>query len=310
MVNLTKSYKSFNIKTQHKNSIILIGNFDGLHLGHQKLFTLAKNYKKKYLLKVGVLNFEPMPKMYFNNKLKNFRISSQQQKIDVLTKLSVDFVITKKFNTEFSKIKSIIFIKKILGKKLKPKFIFVSNNFKFGNKREGDVKQLIQYEKECNYKIVKPKPLFVKKKIISSSLIRSYLQKGKLKKANNLLNRKWSIIGKVKKGKQLGKKIGFPTANIDIKDYVLAAPGVYAVRVKIKNGFSYLKGIANLGYRPTFNGKKILLEVHLFNFSGNLYNKYLTVEFIKFIRKEKKFKDVDQLRKQIKIDLLKVKNIK
>ena len=122
-----------------------------------------------------------------------------------------------------------------------------------------------------------------------------------------MLARRWSIYGKVQKGKQLGKKIGFPTANIDIKDYVLANPGVYAVRVKNTSGNNYLKGIANLGYRPTFNGKKILLEVHLFNFSGNLYNKDLTVEFVKFIRKEKKFKNLNQLRKQIKIDLITAK---
>ena len=141
-------------------------------------------------------------------------------------------------------------------------------------------------------------------------MIRGFLEKGKLEKANKLLKRKWSIQGKVQKGKQLGKKIGFPTANVDIKDYVLACPGVYAVRVLIPNKKNYFKGIANLGYRPTFNGKKILLEVHLFNFSGNLYNKYLSVEFFKFIRKEKKFKNMNQLRKQIKIDLLKTKKIK
>ena len=108
----------------------------------------------------------------------------------------------------------------------------------------------------------------------------------------------------------LGKKIGFPTANIDIKDYVLACPGVYAVRIKMINSSKFIKGIANLGYRPTFNEKKILLEVHLFNFSGNLYNKDLTVEFSKFIRKEKKFKNVEQLKKQIKADLLTAKKTK
>ena len=107
----------------------------------------------------------------------------------------------------------------------------------------------------------------------------------------------------MQKGRQLGKKIGFPTANIDIKNYVLAKPGVYVVRALRHNSTKYIRGIANLGYRPTFNGKKILLEVHLFNFSGNLYNKYLTVEFLNFIRKEKKFKSIDQLKKQIKVDL-------
>ena len=304
MVKLTKIYKNFNINIQHKNSIILIGNFDGVHKGHQKLFSLANRYKKKYSSKIGVLTFEPMPKMFFNTKLKNFRISSLQQKISLLKDLNVDFVINKKFDQKFSKIKSENFIKEILGKKLKPKFIFVSNNFRFGNKREGNVVQLVKFEKLLNYKVVKPRPLLANKKIASSSLIRSFLQKGKLEKANRILNRNWSIDGKVQKGKQIGKKIGFPTANIDIQDYVLACPGVYAVRVKKIGKNNNLKGIANLGYRPTFNGKKILLEVHLFNFSGNLYNKYLTVEFKKFIRKEKKFRNVDQLRKQIKTDLL------
>ena len=304
MVKSTKIYRNFNIKSLHKNSIILIGNFDGIHKGHQKLFLLAKKYKKKYSSKIGVLSFEPMPKMFFNKNLNNFRISSLQQKIDNLQDLNVDFLIIKKFDRKFSKIKYFTFIKEILGKKLKPKFIFVSNNFRFGNKREGNVRQLIKFERVCGYKLVKPQPLLINKKIASSSLVRKLLQKGNLKKANKILNRNWSIIGKVQKGKQLGKKIGFPTANIDIKDYVLACPGVYAVRVKRYGKINYLNGIANFGYRPTFNGKKILLEVHLFNFSGNLYNKYLTVEFKKFIRKEKKFKNVDQLRKQIKTDLL------
>ena len=256
------------------------------------------------------MTFEPMPKMYFNKNLKNFRISNFQQKINLLKKLNVDFVITKKFNYTFSKTKSLIFIKKIIGKELKPRFIFVSNNFRFGNKREGNVKELIKYESLLKYKTVKPQPLLLKNKVISSSLIRKYLQNGKLNNANELLKRKWSIEGKVQRGRQLGKKIGFPTANIDIKDYVLARPGVYLVKVQKKKGLNFIKGIANLGFRPTFNGKKILLEVHLFNFSENLYNKYLKIEFIKFIRPEKKFKNVDQLKKQIKDDLLVAKKTK
>ncbi len=304
MVKQINFYNNFQIKEKDKGSIILIGNFDGLHLGHQKLFKLAKSFKKKYSLNIGVLTFEPMPKMYFNKDLKNFRISNQNQKIDLLKNFNVDFIISKKFNKLFSKTKSKDFIEKILKKRLNARFIFVSNNFRFGYKREGNVKQLINYEKKFNYKIIKPKPLLVKRKIISSSLIRNYLQIGKLAEANRLLNRKWSIEGKVQKGKQLGKKIGFPTANIDIKNYVLAHPGVYAVRAKMIKSSKLINGIANLGYRPTFNGKKILLEVHLFNFSGNLYDKYLSVEFLKFIRKEKKFKNVNQLKKQIKSDLL------
>ncbi|RPG04899.1 MAG: bifunctional riboflavin kinase/FAD synthetase [Pelagibacteraceae bacterium TMED267] len=300
---MVKLYNNFNIKKIHRGSIILIGNFDGLHLGHQKLFKLAKEYKKKNNLKIGVINFDPMPKMFFNKSLKNFRLSNNIQKINSLKNLGVDFVITKKFDKNFSRTKSINFIKNILFKNVNAKFIFVSNNFKFGNKREGDVNLLIRNEKKYNFKVIKPKPLLIDKKIVSSSLIRSLLEKGNLSKANKLLDRNWSIDGIVKKGRQVGKKIGFPTCNIDIKDYVLAKPGVYAVRVLKNRKSKKLKGIANLGYRPTFNQRKILLEVHLFNFSGNLYNKYLSVEFLKFIRNEKKFKNINQLKAQIKIDL-------
>ncbi|MDC1109690.1 bifunctional riboflavin kinase/FAD synthetase [Candidatus Pelagibacter sp.] len=298
-----KFYKNFNILKEHKRSIILIGNFDGVHLGHQKLLRQANIYKKKYKLKIGVVTFDPMPKMYFNKKIKNFKISNIYQKNKILESYGVDFIITKEFNKKFSKIKSDFFIKEFLFKKLKVKYLFVSNNFKFGNNREGDVKKLIQNEVNYNYKIIKPNPLVLNKKIVSSTFIRALLERGNLKLANKLLNRNWTIGGVVQKGRQQGKKIGFPTCNIDIKNYVVAMPGVYAVKVKRKNSNKYLKGIANLGYRPTFNQKKILLEVHIFNFSGNLYNKYLSVEFTKFIRKEKKFKNVNQLRLQIRSDL-------
>ena len=262
-----------------------------------------KNIKKKKKLKIGVVTFDPIPKMFFNKKLKNYRISNLNQKLNIFKKFKVDFVINKKFDKKFSKIKCNKFISEIIYKKLNPKIIFVSNNFRFGNKREGDVKLLKLLEKKYNYKIINPPTLKKKNKTISSSLIRKLLADGKLDLANNYLNRSWSIEGVVKKGRNMGKKIGFPTCNIDIENYVIARPGVYAVKVNILNSNKILKGIANLGYRPTFNQKKILLEVNIFNFSRNLYNKKLTVEFIKFIRSEKKFKGIDQLKKQIKLDL-------
>ncbi|SVD95498.1 uncharacterized protein METZ01_LOCUS448352 [marine metagenome] len=169
------------------NSILLIGNFDGIHVGHQKLFKLAKRYKKKFKLKIGVITFEPVPKMYFNKKLKNFRIYNLNQKKFLIQKLGVDFIITKKFDKNFSKIKYFSFIRNILYKKLRPKFIFVSNNFRFGNKREGDVKKLIKSEKDFCYKIINPRPLIFKNRIISSTYIRKLLSKGNLNYANKLL---------------------------------------------------------------------------------------------------------------------------
>ena len=309
MVKKIKIYNNFKISKNHKNSILLIGNFDGLHLGHQKLFKLAKKYKKKNNLKIGVITFDPIPKMFFNKSLLNYRISNLNQKIIYFKNFNIDFLIVKKFNLQFSKIKALTFIKEIIYKKLKANYIFVSNNFRFGNKREGSVKLLKSLQKKYNYKIINPNPLKKKNKIISSTLIRNLLSNGKIFDVNKLLKRNWAIEGIVKEGRGMGKKIGFPTCNIDLNEYVIAKPGVYAVKVLQGKSKKTLKGIANLGYRPTFNQKKIILEVNIFNFNRNLYNKRLTVKFIKFIRGEKKFKGIDQLRKQIKLDLQIAKKI-
>ena len=303
MVKKIRYYKNFNINKSDKNSIILIGNFNGVHLGHQKLFNSALQYKKKTKLKIGVVTFEPIPKMFFFKNLKNYRILNFNQKLKLLKKFNIDFIINKKFDRKFSKTHCNKFVSEILHKKLNAKCIFVSDNFRFGNKREGDLKLLKFFEKKYNYKIINPLPLKKKNKIISSTLIRKLLKRGKLNLVNKYLNRRWSVEGTVRKGRRMGKKIGFPTCNIEMGNYVIPKPGVYAVNIYIKKNNKFLKGIANLGYRPTFNQKKILLEVNIFNFSGNLYNKKLTVEFVKFIRSEKKFRGIDQLRKQIKSDL-------
>jgi riboflavin kinase/FMN adenylyltransferase len=302
-----KIYNNFIIPRKLKKSILLIGNFDGLHLGHQKVCNEAKKYKKKYKLKLGVLTFNPLPIMFFNNKMKNYRLINDSQKFILLKKMGVDFVINKRFNLKFSKIKSEKFIKNIIVKKIDPKFIFVSNNFRYGNKRKGDVKELITESKKYGFNVIKPEPLRIKKKIVSSTSIRDLLKKGKIKKANKLLSRNWVINGDVQRGRQLGKKLGFPTCNIDINNYILAKPGVYSVKVTIDKSKKILNGIAYLGYRPTFEGKKLLLEVNLFGFNGNLYKKTLNVYFFNFIRRDKKFKNKISLITQMKKDLTKAK---
>ena len=298
-----KIYSGFNIPQNYYNSIILIGNFDGVHLGHQKLFQKARDYKKKFKCKIGVVTFNPMPKMFFNKNLKHFKLMSTTQKIAQFKKQKVDFLINQKFSKSFSKIKAELFIKNYLNKKIKAKVLFVSNNFRFGNKREGDTRLLRHYENKYNYKLIIPSPLKKNKKIISSTKIRKLLSNGNLNKANLYLTRNWTIEGKVKRGRKIGGKIGFATCNIDIGNYVIAKPGVYSVKVKIGKNKKKLNGIANLGFRPTFNQNKILLEVNLFNFNKNIYYKKLTVEFVKFIRKEKKFKSIKQLTNQIKKDI-------
>ena len=154
---------------------------------------------------------------------------------------------------------------------------------------------------------LKPKPLKINSQVISSTLIRGLLTRGKIKKANKLLSRNWSIRGVVQRGKRLGNNLGFPTCNIDIKNYVSAKLGVYSVRVIVDNSKKFFSGIAYIGYRPTFEGKKLLLEVNLFGFNGNLYKKTLNVYFYSFIRKDKKFKNKTSLVNQMKKDLIKAK---
>ena len=296
-----KIFKSTSISNNYKNSVIAIGNFDGIHIGHKKVLKAAFKKAKKTKKKFGLLTFEPVPVMFFNKKILNHRLDTLPQKISNLKKEKLDFVIIQKFNKKFSQLSYRDFIFKILFQKIKCKYLYVSKNFKFGNKREGDVSKLKKFEKKLFYKTIITPPLIKKKKTISSTIIRKLLKSGEIKKANYLLNRKWEIIGKVIKGSQRGRKIGFPTCNILLKKYIIPKFGVYAVNVKINQ--SLKKGIANIGYRPTFNGKKLLLEVNIFNFKRNLYNKNINVIFNKFIRPEKKFKNILQLKNQIKKDI-------
>ena len=299
---MVKHYTNFNIKKLHRGSIILIGNFDGLHLGHQKLFQLAQSYKKKYNLKIGVVNFDPMPKMFFNKKLKNFRLSNINQKIKLLSNLKVDFVITKKFDKKFSKTKAEDFIENILYKKLKTKLVFISKNFRFGKKRKGDIKLLKKKEKLFNYKTKTITPFTKKGLTISSTLIRKKIKKGKIENANKLLGRYWTIEGIVRKGEKRGRKIGFPTCNLNFENYIVPKLGVYSAKV-IFNSKKINKGIVNIGYRPTFEKNRLLLEAHIFGIRKNLYDKSIKIMLIKFIRNEKKFKNIVELKKQIKIDV-------
>jgi len=300
-----KIYKNANLNKKHHKGVIAIGNFDGIHLGHQKVINEARKKAKSKKLPFGIITFEPMPVMYFNSKIKNHRINSLEQKKIQLKKLKLDFLIIIKFNKIFSSLTAEKFIKEIIYNKTKCSFLYVSKNFKFGYKRRGNIQTLKKYEKLYNFKSLITRPYKKNKKIISSTLIRKKIINGKIREANTLLNREWNIKGKVIKGRQLGRKIGFPTCNLQLNDYIVPRNGVYAVQVKGSN-FNK-KGIANVGFRPTFNGKKLLLETNIFGIDKNLYNKEIDISFKKFIRREKKFKDLEHLKKQIKIDIKKAK---
>ena len=300
-----KIYNNTNLNREHHNGVIAIGNFDGLHIGHQKVINEARQKAKKFKLPLGVITFEPMPVMFFSKKNKDHRINSLEQKKKQLKKFKLDFLVIIKFNKKFSSLKAEQFIKKIIHKKMKCRYLYVSKNFKFGFKRQGNLKTLKKFEKEFNYKNIITSPYKKNKKIISSTLIRKKIRSGKIEEINKLLNRNWCIEGKVIRGKKRGRKIGFPTCNMTLGKYVIPKLGVYAVKVNFGN--QYKNGIANIGYRPTFKGQSLLLETNIFGINKNLYNKVISVSFKKFIRSEKKFKNVEYLRKQIKLDIKQAK---
>ncbi len=300
-----KIYNNVKLNRNHLNSVIAIGNFDGLHLGHQKVLNEAKQKAKKKRLPFGVITFEPVPVMFFDKKIKNHRINSLEQKKLMLKIFKLDFLIIIKFNKEFSSLSAEKFIEKIIYKKTKCKYLYVSKNFRFGFKRRGNIQTLKKFERLYGYKNIITKPFKKNNRIISSTIVRKKIRKGKINEVNKFLNRNWSIEGKVITGRKRGRKIGFPTCNLKLHSYVIPRLGVYSVRVKSK--YFIKNGISNVGYRPTFNGQNLLLETNIFGINRNLYNKVITVYFKKFIRPEKKFKDFKFLKKQIKLDIQQAK---
>jgi riboflavin kinase/FMN adenylyltransferase len=219
--------------------------------------------------------------------------------------LKLDFLIIIKFNKKFSSLTAEQFISKIIHKKTKCRYLYVSRNFKFGFKRRGNIQTLKKFERKFNYKNIITNPYKQNKKMISSTFIRKKIRAGKIMEINKLLNRRWCIEGRVIKGKKRGRKIGFPTCNMDLSSYVIPKLGVYAVKVNF--GKLNKDGIANIGFRPTFKGQSLLLETNIFGINKNLYNKVLSISFKKFIRPEKKFRNFEYLRKQIKLDIKQAK---
>ena len=299
-----KYFSSASIPKRYKHSALAIGNFDGLHKGHQKIFVGAKKFSKKNKIKFGVLTFTPLPVMFFSKKIKNYRLVSEKNKLRLFKKYGVDFIINIKFNKIFSKKSAKEFISKIIYKTISPKFIFVSSNFKFGNKRTGNINLLKKFSHKYDYRLINTRAFKYKKKIVSSTRIRKCLQSGNINLANSLLSRTWFIDGLVKKGKKIGRKLGYRTCNIRVKNYIMPKIGIYAVKVLIGRKKKIFNGVAYLGYRPTFDGKEIFLEVNIFNIKKNLYKKRLTIYFLKFIREDKKFNNSNKLVAQMEKDVI------
>jgi riboflavin kinase / FMN adenylyltransferase len=290
-----------------QNLCLCIGNFDGIHLGHQHVIKKIIKNSQSDNLKSAIMTFVPHPKIYFKKTDGNFNIITNSYKKNFLNFLGVENYIEYKFNKTLSNLDAIDFIEKILVKQLNVKKIVVGKDFRFGKNRKGDTTLLKKLSSKYHYKLsiighVKNKKTNHK---FSSSTIRKNINEGSFEKVSQALGRHWFMQGKIIKGNQKARLINFPTANMKPGYHILPKKGVYCVNVTYKN--KLYKGIANFGERPTVKGVNLLLETHIFEFNRDIYGKELTVEFLTFIRTEKKFKDFKSLTTQIKKDVITAK---
>ena len=308
-----------------KNIAIAIGNFDGIHQGHVKLLETAKLQAHENNLDFGVVTFDPHPRDFFNSGNSSFKLLDSWEKENLLTQIGVNYLIIIEFNEELKNCSANDFLSKILNDTFKVTKMFAGSNFRFGKNREGTIEGNRNFASRLGLDIIavdlkqthsiKGKEL----ETISSQRIRKLIQNGQLDIANSLLGRNWCITGIVEKGKQQGREIGFPTANLNIKKFLKPPLGVYVTRLKIidqkelENSNDWLPSISNIGTRPTVSGDSINLETHIIDlnnkdFDINLYGKRIRVELLEFLRSEKKFNSLSELKKQIEFDTKKAYN--
>lgn len=283
--------------------VLVIGNFDGVHHGHQHIIEKAKKIAKEKKTLCGVLTFAPHPRQVFQENTEAFRLTSDEQKIQLIQETGVDFLLIQKFDLVFSRWEAEEFVERILTKALNISHVVVGENFTFGYRRKGTTSYLEHLGQKNGFEVEIVKPLENSNgKTYSSSHIRSLIKAGKIKDVKDLLGRYWDIESVVVSGDQRGREIGFPTANIELNDYIVPAYGVYFVSVQSKLWQGIKWGVANVGVRPTVGGNKLLLEVHLLDENVNCYDQALHVSFLDYIRSEKKFDCFDDLKKQIEKD--------
>ena len=290
-----------------KGCVLSIGNFDGVHLGHQNV--LARLIDKSLALNLPsvVMIFEPQPREFFAQKSRDFsqnqppaRLMRLRDKLKYLGEAGVDFVLCVRFCEKFAKLSAEEFITDLLVKQLKVRYLSVGDDFRFGAKRAGNYETLRNAGLKYRFAVEESHTHSLEAERISSSLIREALQADNLTLAEKLLGKPYSIAGRVAHGNKLGRTIGFPTANIMLNRLVTPIQGVYAVQVETKSG--KFNGVANVGNRPTINGSKPLLEVHIFDFNQAIYGEAIEVSFLHKIRNEIKFPSFEELKAQIKKD--------
>lgn len=291
-----------NLKQQHQGCVLSIGNFDGIHLGHKAVLSRLLSEAKRLNVPSTVMTFEPQPEELFLGNNAPARLSRLRDKFVQLDKLQLDRLLCVSFTRQFANISAQEFIEELLIKKLNVKFLVVGDDFHFGYQRKGDFQLLKQAGQQYGFEVVDTQSLIQQSQRISSTRIRDFLAQGELDAAADMLGRKYSITGRVSHGRKLGRTIGVPTANLSLKRRVSPVAGVFVVNVLGVNQQPY-EGIANIGTRPTVAGERQQLEVHIFDFEGDLYGEQLEVILEKKLRSEVKFDSFAELKIQIDKDI-------
>lgn len=296
-------------KIDYPNPVITIGNFDGVHIGHKKIFDFVKRKAKQISGTSVVVTFNPHPikVLYKDHPLK--LITTNEDKINLIERCGIDLTISIPFTHEFARIEAEDFVKNILVDKFNAKWIVVGYDYRFGKQRKGDKELLKQLGQIYGFKVTVLKAYKKRGKILSSTAVRNALFEGNIKEANQFLGRAYHVDGEVIKGAGRGSCIlGYPTANFVPQQEIVPKEGVYAVKVTIPH-YKTLKGVANIGKNPTFGNISMSYEVHIFDFKENIVGKTIRVHFIARIRDEKKFNSPDELKENIAHDIAMAKKI-
>jgi len=296
---ITKSFKEY---SSIEGSVVTIGTFDGIHLGHQDIIHKLQEISNKKKLKSIVLSFSPHPKIVLQNNTDIKLINTLDEKVEILKKYNIDYFIIKEFTKEFSRLTALEFVRDILVNTLNAKHLIVGYDHHFGRNRGANIIQLREFGEIYDFEVTEISPRKINDISISSTKIRALLKEGKIDYANKYLDEYFVLTGMVVKGMGRGKLLGFPTANIKIKDEHKLIPnnGVYIVASCIDSKIYY--GMMNIGKNPTFIDKNQSIEIHFFDLDYDIYDKNITIKLIKRIRDEKKFNSPELLRDQLELD--------
>ena len=284
--------------------VATIGFFDGVHRGHQFLISHLVETARQDGMPAVVITFDEHPRKVLQSDYLPEMLSTLDSKLLLLSKTEVDDAVVLHFTREMAAMSAREFMQQVLHDHLHVKKLFIGYDHRFGHNREETFDDYVRYGKEMGIEVIKNQAYSMNGINISSSVIRSFLKEGEVDMANQCLGYPYTIIGKVVNGYHEGRKLGFPTANLDLSHFgqMIPAPGVYAVKARLEGTVVWKQGMMNIGTRPTFNGKQLTLETHIFNFEGDIYDQLLLVSFVKRIRGERKFESPEELAAQLKED--------